>query len=517
MDNIESQNEEILVLQSIYDEKDIVVERTCGRFSAHVQKPNPFFVKLKKNNICSKNDSHAVSSVCDYEAFEVNYLPPINLHFEYPDSYPSSSPPAYFLSCSWLTYDQLSKLCKHLDVLWNENRGEVILFQWAQFLKEEALIFLQIKDCLDITELSKYNLKLDILNALPLDVEPSNKNCLLSDSKDSKYSQEDIQCESKANLEHNCCVSFIKPLIAGGNGPRDRRAFLDIADGKVLKNMLKDYNDFQTAQQFCESWHLCNVCFTDKQGSQFITFRKCCHYFCKDCMKSYFELRIAEGNVHTLNCPHDKCTTQADSTLVRQIVSKDVFDRYDSLLLSRTLETMSDIAYCPRQTCQCALLVDICERIGTCPACNFVFCPFCKRAYHGVAPCRFNSKMKGQICKDYLEGDASRKAELESHYGKRTVKCLVEEVLSEEWLGTNSKPCPHCNASIEKTDGCNKIICFRCGTYFCWLCLKQLNTSNPYAHYSDKSSECYNKLFPPDFVDEEDFEIMFEPGEFLGY
>lgn len=514
MSNSETQNDELLALQSIYDEKCFVVEHTnppCGRFSAHVELPQPFYIKLRNCNTCTNKESPTNSSEDEYEKFEVSHLPPINLHFEYPESYPSDSPPAFLLSCSWLLYDQLCKLCKHLDALWDESNGEVILFQWIQFLKDETLSFLQIEECLDITELSKFNLKVDLMNALPVDIQSFSKKCVISDNKNKQNSDGASVSESQKN---SMTLIFPKPSVSGGNGFRDCRAFLDIADGKVLRSMLKDYNEFKKAEAFSESYHLCDICYSNKLGSDFVTFRACHHFFCRDCVKSFFELMISDGSVNSLNCLHDKCNTQADGTLVKQIVSKDCFERYDLLLLSRTLDTMSDIAYCPRKACQCPLLIDVSGRMGTCPACKYVFCPFCKMAYHGVAPCKFDPALKRQICQDYLHGDAFKKSEIENRHGKRVIKTLVEEVLSEEWLGSNSKPCPHCNASIEKTEGCNKMTCFKCGTYFCWLCGKQLSPTNPYRHYSEKGSACYDRLFPPDYM-EEDFMFDIMPGEFL--
>lgn len=51
---------------------------------------------------------------------------------------PSSLPP------------QMSSLCRRLDDLWEENQGSVVLFTWVQFLKEEALDFLNIQSPLEI-------------------------------------------------------------------------------------------------------------------------------------------------------------------------------------------------------------------------------------------------------------------------------------------------------------------------------------------------------------------------------
>ena len=36
---------------------------------------------------------------------------------------------------------------------------------------------------------------------------------------------------------------------------------------------------------------------------------------------------------------------------------------------------------------------------------------------------------------------------------------------------------------------------FRCNTYFCYLCGARLSRENPYGHYSERSSKCFNQLF----------------------
>lgn len=49
------------------------------------------------------------------------------------------------------TYLQLSSLCKQLDELWEENSGDVILFHWTNFLKNESCEALNITSPLDLS------------------------------------------------------------------------------------------------------------------------------------------------------------------------------------------------------------------------------------------------------------------------------------------------------------------------------------------------------------------------------
>lgn len=47
----------------------------------------------------------------------------------------------------------------------------------------------------------------------------------------------------------------------------------------------------------------------------------------------------------------------------------------------------------------------------------------------------------------------------------------------------------------QKSDGCNKMVCWRCNTYFCWLCATQLSVVTPYEHFRNPRSPCHNMLF----------------------
>jgi E3 ubiquitin-protein ligase RNF14 len=44
-------------------------------------------------------------------------------------------------------------------------------------------------------------------------------------------------------------------------------------------------------------------------------------------------------------------------------------------------------------------------------------------------------------------------------------------------------------------DGCNKMTCIKCKSYFCWLCLTILSKTDPYSHFNAADSRCFNRLF----------------------
>jgi hypothetical protein len=48
---------------------------------------------------------------------------------------------------------------------------------------------------------------------------------------------------------------------------------------------------------------------------------------------------------------------------------------------------------------------------------------------------------------------------------------------------------------LQKMGGCNKMVCTKCSSAFCWLCLAKLGPPNPYAHFQDPLNKtCYNNL-----------------------
>ncbi|KAJ8297615.1 hypothetical protein KUTeg_024146 [Tegillarca granosa] len=232
------------------------------------------------------------------------------------------------------------------------------------------------------------------------------------------------------------------------SSPLDSRAIQELASQSRLIPVILEYDKQEKQREFDKSVFLCNVCFMEKVGSQCIHFLDCSHPYCKECMKSYFTVQIQEGNVVELTCPNDKCESKAHPS-------------------QTSLETMMDVMFCPRPCCQCPVLMEKDSNLGTCPACCY-----------------------------------TRKM-LEKRYGKNTIQQAVEESYSNEWIQKFSKNCPGCGAHIQKIDGCNKMTCMKCRTYFCWLCNQILSKSNPYSHYNTKNADCFNRLF--EGIDDDEF------------
>ncbi|CAK6957270.1 E3 ubiquitin-protein ligase RNF14 [Scomber scombrus] len=442
----EAQEDELLALASIYDEEEFHRAESAqgGEIQLCLELPPDFKVVVK-------GETQTEYNVC--------FLPPLVLNFEIPAEYPSASSPIFTLSCKWMTRAQMSSMCRRLDELWEENQGFVILFTWIQFLKEEALDFLGIQSPLEVT-----------------------------------------RAGSKAGAERRKADQ----AATGKSSQLDPRAVLLMDPRADLLPQLLDFDEAQRQRAFDCKVFCCGICFVDKQGSNCLCFKECQHVYCKACMTEYFQIQIRDGNVQCLNCPEPKCNSLATPSQVKQLVDEELFARYDRLLLQSSLDLMADVVYCPRLSCGTAVMVEPDTTMGICSACQYAFCTLCKLGYHGLSHCKINADELRNLKDEYLSATTEGKKFMEQRFGKRVIQKAVEESFSRDWLNENCKCCPRCGTNIQKVDGCNKMTCTSCKRYFCWLCLGVLSKVNPYSHFNNPNSPCYNQLFHGVDLDEED-------------
>ncbi|XP_067852232.1 E3 ubiquitin-protein ligase RNF14 [Heptranchias perlo] len=449
----EEQEDELLALASIYEEDEFKRAESAqgGEISICLELPPSFKIFVHGDEQQNKKD------LIEYI---VSFLPPLVLNFELPPDYPSCSSPKYTLSCKWLSRVQLSTLCTCLDRIWEDNGSCVVLFSWMQFIKEETLSFLLIES--------------------PLEIQRNNKgksDCIFSNNKENEFGSQD----KTENLKEEF--------------PLDPRAIQDVESWASVLREILDFDQNQQQKTFNSKVFTCSVCFCEKLGIDCIYFKECKHVYCKACLKEYFEIQIRDGNVQCLNCPEPKCTSIATPAQVKELVEEEMFARYDRLLLQSTLDLMTDVVYCPRTICKSVVVLEPGNTMGVCPGCHYAFCALCEMAYHGVSPCRLKAEKLSELRDEYVKSDESGKKLLEKIYGHRVIEKAMEELCSQEWLDKNSKACPRCGTHIQKENGCNKMTCTSCKKYFCWLCMSPLSRVNPYGHFSEPSSPCFNELF----------------------
>lgn len=275
--------------------------------------------------------------------------------------------------------------------------------------------------------------------------------------------------------------------------------FADIGLPKLLLSQLINFDRCEKERHFNESFFDCEICFLSLPGSKCIRIVPCEHVHCKECLSSHVSTKIREGEVTSIDCPSSGCTSIINTTVIRSLVPPLLFERFDSLLLQRTLDGMNDVFYCPRPSCQCVTLKEEDSNMSLCPKCRFAFCVLCKRAWHGVSPCKLLPGDLRELRATWETLDNEGRHAMERQYGKTKLEQAFQELDSSIWLEGNAKQCPNCDSKIEKTDGCNKMTCTQCRSHFCWLCDAKLPQHDPYGHFrlvgGNYQSSCAGKLF----------------------
>ncbi|KAI5010831.1 hypothetical protein ZWY2020_012968 [Hordeum vulgare] len=172
----------------------------------------------------------------------------------------------------------------------------------------------------------------------------------------------------------------------------------------------------------------------------------CHHFFCQKCMQTYCKMHVKEGTVVKLLCPDTKCEGVVPPNILKRLLGEDEFERWEGLLLQRTLGAMADVVYCPR--CQTACLEDAGDE-AVCSSCLFSFCTLCR----GAVMLGWNVYLQK---KNLL-------------FWRRYQK-VMDEVRSIKEILKDAKQCPRCKMAISKIEGCNKMTCWNCGRFFCYQC-----------------------------------------------
>lgn len=250
----------------------------------------------------------------------------------------------------------------------------------------------------------------------------------------------------------------------------------------------------------------------------------CGHVFCQSCLQEFYGDAIRQGDVNVVRCLSPGCAKSRENEAAdsgkkgRKVTAsispgellaiglpQDVVSRYVSLKYKKALESDKTTVYCPRKWCDGAAVskrhkkpkgLELYEPEGDdaedhpngdktsekpssrteellaiCEDCAYAFCTRCKQSWHGeFVRCRPKATDEEEL--------------------------TAEELASLEYIRNWTAPCASCDAPVQKTEGCNHMICYRCNTHFCYLCSAWLDPRNPYSHFNRVGyNECYQRLW----------------------
>ncbi|XP_019741369.1 E3 ubiquitin-protein ligase RNF14-like [Hippocampus comes] len=486
----EEQENELVALQSIFSSEEFArhESKSSGELRVSVELPSGYAVTLAEDDALKQ---------C-----KISFLPPLRLNFGLPEDYPSRSPPSFSLSCNWLTHNQLAALGAHLTDLYRATGGDVVLFSWVQFLREDTLAFLNLNSVLVLPNVpsTPYNSQESIHAALS--ERKSSQTALTSGAENVQTFFLDDEKRVKG---------------AGDNAPEtfeERGPFsgLSLNPAQRLLSEILTHDAAQGQKVFQSTVYDCAVCFMSYLGSECVQIQECGHVFCQACLAEFCKLQIREGNVLGVTCAQADCTALPTQAQVESLVGEELFRRYDRLLLQHSLDCMPDVMYCPRPSCASPVVREEASGVALCSVCGFAFCVTCKKTYHGTDDCRPKRLLKSlqkedseqgnaelpqsvegmkALWDDFASGSKQRRRLLVSRYGQKGLFQSLEDCLSQGWIGSNSKNCPRCFCRIEKNFGCNIMTCSQCRQQFCWVCLAVLSYEKSLQHFQDSSCSRY--------------------------
>ncbi|XP_051219377.1 uncharacterized protein [Lolium perenne] len=397
--NDQLQQDEMLALEAIYGENVEVFGETSA--------PRSFQIHVH----CEIPDGISVSAellqgVDDYPnnwlTFSVEHLAPMSLTCLMPPSYPSHQPPYFNLGIQWLDRAKVSSLCHMLDTIWAQQPGQEVVFEWVQWLQSSMLSHLGFDGRIIIRQSDRMM------------------------------------------------------------GHVDVRAVGDILSVEEIVEHLISYNEEQCHETFLRGIHVCTICLHEYTGIDFIKL-PCRHYFCRRCMETYSKMHVKEGSVLKLVCPDDKCGGIVPPNLLKRLLGDAYFERWERLILQKTLDSMTDLSYCPR--CETPCLED--DDTAQCSNCHFSFCTHCRDRRHIGTRC-FTQEEKLLS----LQGRGNVPNLSKGNAGR---KISADEIFSIKEILRSCVACPHCGFAISRASGCNHILCRNCDKSFCYSCGKALN------------------------------------------
>lgn len=240
---------------------------------------------------------------------------------------------------------QISVLGAQLIDIYQATRGAVVLFTWVQFLKEDALRFLDIENLLE----------------LPCD-DHTSQNCRhAANQQPDNHPGPDAGTSHKAscNLSGHCegGTSALSDLSASASSePRAGKASLSKSPGNsqeedqpisppflsptqrlVSQILINDAT--QQQRRFASTVFDCGVCFTGYLGSDCVKLPECGHIFCRGCLSEFCKVLITEGNIRGVTCPQADCSSAPTPAQVRAslcIIGQNFTNVYSNTLIADT-------------------------------------------------------------------------------------------------------------------------------------------------------------------------------------
>eukprot|EP01116_Phalansterium_solitarium_P024978 TRINITY_DN933_c0_g1_i1.p1 TRINITY_DN933_c0_g1~~TRINITY_DN933_c0_g1_i1.p1 ORF type:complete len:676 (+),score=229.88 TRINITY_DN933_c0_g1_i1:136-2163(+) len=199
----------------------------------------------------------------------------------------------------------------------------------------------------------------------------------------------------------------------------------------------------------------CDICLDDDVPASLLSAMACGHSFCNECWRGYLSVAVAEKQP-VITCPgaapdgKARCSIVVDELLVVRLLRDPAAEqRYVTMLMDSYVEDNPAVRWCPQAGCDNALLLNEVSHVrneAVACTCGCVFCFRCLQAEHRPATC--------QMAQEW-----------------HAMNSGADDSLNVNLIASISRPCPRCQAAVEKNGGCNHMNCVKCRFHFCWQCM----------------------------------------------
>ncbi|KAH7136859.1 hypothetical protein B0J13DRAFT_609705 [Dactylonectria estremocensis] len=194
---------------------------------------------------------------------------------------------------------------------------------------------------------------------------------------------------------------------------------------------------------------------------------------CTSCFQTYLQAQLQQRGrecCDNLTCPSFECGRTLEFDEIRLYAGHENFEKYDKFCTLDFLSKSPNFRWCLREQCSNGEIYEngATSPCVTCTECNFRMCFTHQAAWH-----------EGYTCAQLDNLVSYKDASSEN---------------TRHWLVKNTKPCPGCNAPLERRGGCYHMTCSSCQHQFCWQCLADWGNIQPRnrAHRRTEHKEgCY--------------------------
>lgn len=187
----------------------------------------------------------------------------------------------------------------------------------------------------------------------------------------------------------------------------------------------------------------CGICLENFALSDYVPLTNCCCVFDTMCINKYLNLEIQQRKF-PIKCPG--CGSELNEQDINDRVDPNIRENYLEYNFKKFVgEHSNEYSCCPTPDCRNVFIANN-QDVFDCALCRKKYCLACKVNYH-----------TGMTCEKFRESEINKKTQNADNQFMNFVR------------GTNYKQCPNCKFWVEKSSGCNHMVC-RCRYEFCYAC-----------------------------------------------